>query len=237
MTLKLKAIAATAAFALIAGASSASAQEIARTGLEVNLGATRDKETDVTVQTTLKASVTTGNATSSAAQTTVRGNATSTAAKDTRGNATSTAASAEGKINADMHRSEVASFVKSLLLLADRQGGIGAEVRVVAQEQSVTASTTAAAMEKADKKGKVSTFLFGSDYKSLGELRSSMTVTSNSIARLTNLLDRTVGSSDKAELQLQIDALKATQAEVSAFIETKESSFSLFGWLVKPFAN
>ncbi len=236
MNFKSATFAATALLALVAGASVVSAQDIARTNLDINLGATRDKE-DVTVQTSVKASVTTGNATSSAAKTTIRGNATSTTAKDTRGNATSPTASAEGKLNAEMHRSEVASLVKSLLSLADRQGGIGAEVRVVAQEQSASATTTAAAIEKAEKKGKISTFLFGSDYKSLGELRSSMTVTTNSIERLTNLLDRTIGSSDKAELQLQIDALKATQAEVSAFIETKESSFSLFGWLIKPFAN
>jgi hypothetical protein len=171
-----------------------------------------------------------------------RGNATSSAQTSVRGNATSTAAassthSGNGQLTAEEHRSTVSKTVQSLLSVADREGGIGAEVRIIAMQQSSVASTSAQAIEKVEKKGKFSTFLFGTDYKSIGELRSAMVTTKNNIAQLKALLTRTESSADRAELEAQIEVLEDSQVELEAFIEANESSFSLFGWLTKRLAQ
>ena len=174
----------------------------------------------------------------------VRGNATSTMERN-KNEATSTKDNADennrednnGQFNAESHRSAVATFVQSLLKIADREGGIGAQVREVAQAQNDSASTSEKAIKNVEDKGKIQTFLFGSDYKSLGQLRSEMVKTDKDIQKLNTLLTQVTNLADKTELQNQISKLTDTKTKVDAFVQEHEGSFSLFGWLVKAFAN
>jgi len=139
----------------------------------------------------------------------------------------------EGSLTSESHRSVVAAFVHSLLSIADREGGIGSQVRVIARSQEESASTTAVAMTKIEKRNKVKTFLIGSDYKSLGELRSQMVTTKKNIDKLKELQNAAVSTSDKAELEAQIKVLEDSQVKMEAFIKAQEDSVSLFGWLAK----
>jgi hypothetical protein len=199
-------------------------------------------EAKVHASSTVKASA---NATSSVKKDDDRGSATSSARREDRaedrdddhGNATSTAAEATGQVNAEAHRSAVATFVKSLLEVADREGGIGKEVREVAQSQQASASTTVAAITKVESKGKWSTFFFGSDYTSLGELRNELVTTQNNIDKLKKLVDKSWYLFDKTELEAQIKTLEDSKVEITAFIDAHEDTFSLLGWAAKWFSN
>ncbi len=161
---------------------------------------------------------------------------TSTSTKD-RGNATSSAVKKDHASTTSDTRSDVSTFVQKLLSVADRDGGIGSEVRVIAQSQNDSASTTASAMTKVNERSSLKTFLAGTDYKNLGAIRSEIATTSANIARLKALLDRTTDATVKAELTLEIEALEDEQARAEAFIETNESKFSLFGWFNKLFVK
>ena len=141
-----------------------------------------------------------------------------------------------GQVNARQHRSVVANFVQSLLSIASStDGGIGQQVRVIAQQQNDSDATTSQAVEKVQSRSKIATFLFGSDYKNLGKLRSEMVTTKNRINQLNNLLSNIPNASDTAEIQAQIQTLEQEQTKIEDFIKSKESTFSLFGWLVKMF--
>lgn len=135
------------------------------------------------------------------------------------------------------HRSNVSIFVHSLLKIANREGGIGAEVRTIAKEQDDDASTTVEAMVKVETRNGFKTFLIGSDYKNLGVIRSELATTANQIARLKILAGLTVSAQDENELNAQIKLLEADQAKVEAFVKAHESQFSLFGWFVKLFVK
>lgn len=141
------------------------------------------------------------------------------------------------EIDKEEHRSAVANFVQSLLDIADREGGIGEQVRVIAQEQNQSASTTMQAMEKVQTRSKVKTFFIGSDYKNLGGLRSEMVQTENRLEQLNKLMENTENAGDKTELQNQIQLLQQEQTKIESFINANESKFSLFGWLVKIFVK
>lgn len=141
----------------------------------------------------------------------------------------------EGQINAEQHRSTVADFVQNLLQVADREGGIGEQVRVIARQQNQSASTTIQAMEKVQTRNKVKTFLFGSDYKNLGALRSEMVQTENRLEQLNKLMESAQNEGDKTELQNQIQTLEQEQIKIENFVKTQEGKFSLFGWLTKLF--
>jgi hypothetical protein len=151
-------------------------------------------------------------------------------------NATSSAVKNQGQITAAEHRSVVANFVQSLVHVADREkGGIGEQVRGVAQQQNQSASSTVRAIEKIESRSKIETFLFGSDYRNLGALRSEIVQTRNRIGQLTRLSESVNYKDDKTELQNQIQSLEQEQTKIEDFIKAQEGKFSLFGWLIKLF--
>jgi len=134
------------------------------------------------------------------------------------------------------HRSAVAKAVASLLMVADRAGGIGQEVRDVAQEEKDTHDKVADMMDTIEKRNGLMTFLFGTDYKNLGVLRSTLVTSENGIDRLMKAKEK-ANRSVQPDIDTQIEALKAENAKVQAFITENESKFSIFGWLVRFFSN
>jgi len=137
------------------------------------------------------------------------------------------------QINATEHRSTVANFVRTLLKTASStEGGIGQQVRVIAQQQNDSEATTTKAIEKINSRSKIKTFLIGSDYKNLGALRSEMVKTRNRIDQLNRLIQN---ATDTAEIQAQIQTLEQEQIKIESFIKVQEGKFSLFGWLAKMF--
>jgi hypothetical protein len=142
----------------------------------------------------------------------------------------------KGQLNADFHRSAVATFVQSLVSVADKEkDGIGEQVRVIAQQQNASSDVVSEEITSVENRGKIKTFLFGSDYKNLGALRSQMVQTRNRIAQLTRLVDKTTVEEDKTTLEEQIKSLEQEQTKINDFIAVNETKFSLFGWAVKLF--
>ena len=140
------------------------------------------------------------------------------------------------QFNGAAHRSAVASFVQNLLNVADKeQGGIGQEVKAIAQAQNDNLDKEVAEIDKINNRSKTKTFLIGTDYKNIGMLRSNMVKTQNQIDQLNRLLDKTTSTETKAELQAQILVLTPEQQKIDDFIKANESKFSLLGWLVKIF--
>lgn len=181
----------------------------------------------------------------------VRGNATSSAARerhtdddndgagdDRRGASSTKDEDDEDELTPKEHRSKVAEFVKHLLEIADRtKGGIGEEVRLVASVQGDSASTSAEAIEKVEKRSPILVFLIGSDYKNLGKIRSELATASSSIARLQSAAGRTTDATAKAEIEAQVKVLQDSQVKLASYVEAHESTFSLFGWAMKLFGS
>lgn len=142
------------------------------------------------------------------------------------------------QVNGTEHRSTVSTFVQTLLNVADREeGGIGEQVRVVAQQQNESKDTVADAIDTIKNRGKVKTFLIGTDYKNIGQLRSEMVKTRNQIDQLKRLLDKATSEESKTALQGQIQALEQEQQKIEDFLKANESKVSLFGWFVKLFSK
>lgn len=137
----------------------------------------------------------------------------------------------------DEHRSRVAAFVHSLLSIADREGGLGAEVRAVARAQNEAASTTADAVVEVENRSKLKTLLIGTDYRNLGAIRKGLATTDKNIARLEAVLASTTDATLRTELEAQIDVLEDEKEDLVEFVEDHEDTFSVFGWFTKLFVN
>lgn len=139
------------------------------------------------------------------------------------------------ELGSQEHRSAAADFVQVLLQAADRDKGLGEQVRVIAREQERDEATTTDAIKKIENRSKVKTFLIGSDYKNLGALRSEMVKTRNRIKQLEGVLGKAKNAANADEIKSQIEALNKEQTKIEAFVKTQEGKFSLFGWLMKLF--
>jgi hypothetical protein len=141
----------------------------------------------------------------------------------------------QGQVNAENHRSTVATFVQSLLAVADRESGIGEQVRAVAQAQNDSKENVAKEIEAVQSRSTLKTFFLGSDFKNLGALRSEMVKTRNEIDQLIRLSEKTENPESKTELQNQIIALQVEQAKIQTFVTANEQEFGVIGWITRMF--
>ena len=135
------------------------------------------------------------------------------------------------------HRSDISKVVQSLRSVAGQDSNIGQEVSKIAKEQEDSAKEVEEAMDEVDSVGGFRQLFLGTDYKNLGVLRSELVKTQSAIDRLTKALGRAMDESVKADLQKQIDALKANLSKAEAFAKDHESKFSFLGWFVKLFVK
>jgi hypothetical protein len=157
-------------------------------------------------------------------------------ATGTLDDATNTPPAIIGKGIAQQHRNEVSAAVQILVRAAEReQGGIGPQVSEMAKKIDDAAATSSQAMVKIESRNMIQTFLFGSDYKNLGELRRQVSATRNDLEQLNRLSETAKYGTSTVEIQEQVSILQQTQAQIENFIKEQEGKFSLFGWLVKMF--
>lgn len=135
----------------------------------------------------------------------------------------------------DDHRSAISTVVEELKALAAKDTNLGTELSEIAKEQDKSKTKVTEAMEKVESRSAFKTFLLGTDYKSVGAVRSEMVTTDNHIARLEKAVAKATDPAIIASLNEQLDALRVEKAKVEAFLTENESKFSLFGWFVKWF--
>lgn len=133
------------------------------------------------------------------------------------------------------HKDKVAEVVQELKELAGKDFNIGEEVQKIAKEQEELIERAKEAMEKVEIRGKFKTFLIGTDYKNIGELKSEIVTTANHIGRLMKAVERTVVEEVRVLLNTQIIELEEINSNVKTFVEENEDKFSIFGWFVKLF--
>lgn len=162
-------------------------------------------------------------------------NGTSTQAQNRVMASTSTSTQNKIRTMSEEHRSEMSKFVNGLLGSSERVGGIGKQVSALAKAQASFSGKVADSIKTVESRNGFKTFLIGSDYKNLGAIRSDIVLTANRLDQLEKELEKVASSTEKADIQKQIDDMKAYQTKLEAFVKANESRFSLFGWAVRLF--
>ncbi len=140
------------------------------------------------------------------------------------------------EIDTEEHKSVVSDFVQGLLNVADKEKGTrGEQIKSIAKEQDGNKNDIADKIEKIKERSKFKTFLIGTDYRTIGQLRSEIAKTDNQIEQLSKIVDQTTNVDTKKVLQDQISNLKQQQAKVTNFLDVNAQKFSLFGWFAKMF--
>ncbi len=138
--------------------------------------------------------------------------------------------------NASEHMSLVAKKVQELLALKT-QGGIGEQIREVAQEQNQDQTRIQEQLNKFESRGKFLKFMIGTDFEAVANLEQLMEQNRLRIQELTQLKDSLVSQGDITVVEETIQALTDQNTALQELIKLEEKTFSLFGWLAKLFSK
>ena len=138
--------------------------------------------------------------------------------------------------NAVQNMSEVATQVQQLLQLKTT-GGIGEQVRTVAQAQNQAQIQIQEQLTKLESKGKLVRLLTGTDYGAVKNLKAQLEQNQLRIQQLTQLQNQLTNQGDITAVQEMIQALIQENTSLQDRITAEEQTRSLLGWLFKLFAN
>jgi len=138
--------------------------------------------------------------------------------------------------NAIENMSEVAKQVQ-LLLQTRTTGGIGEQVRLIAQKQNQAQTQIQDQINKLESKGKLARFLTGTNYGAIKNLKQQLEQNQLRIEQLEQLQNQLSSQGDITMVQETIQALIEENTSLQELITAEEKTLSLFGWLFKLFVR
>ena len=136
---------------------------------------------------------------------------------------------------ARLHMSSVAQAVEDLLENKDSQGGIGEQVRQIAQQQNQAQSEIANQLNKLESRQGLVKKLFGADHKAISNLNQHIQQNQQRIELLQQLQIQLTNQADQAQVQQLIQSLVSQNTALQNQVQAEEQISSLFGWLAKLF--
>jgi len=133
--------------------------------------------------------------------------------------------------------SEVSKNVAILLQDKSLTGGIGQQVKVIAQEQKDSTEKTQNQIKNIDSRGGFLKALIGPDYKSLKNLEMQVEQNQLRIQALTELKNQLVNTGDIALVSETINSLIEQNVSLQDIISAENRLGSVFGWFIKLFIN
>ena len=134
------------------------------------------------------------------------------------------------------HKKVIGKVIREIKRVAETEGAggndeVGEELTSIAEEQEETIDETAEAIEEVANEPKWKVFLVGTDYKNLGQLRSTLAKNTNTIRKLTRTVEKLTTDGGDETIQANLDLLNAEREKIVSVIKASESQFSLLGWV------
>lgn len=127
----------------------------------------------------------------------------------------------------------MANAVQAMLQVADREGGIGQQVRVIAQNQSQNQVKLEQNVEKIQSRGGFAKFFVGPNYGEIKDAQKSLEQNKEQIKQLNQIRTQLSNQGDQQQFTEQIRILEQSNQEIEALLADAQKGFSLFGWLNK----
>ncbi len=138
--------------------------------------------------------------------------------------------------NAVEHMSEVAKKVQELQQIRE-EGGLGEQVRQIAQEQSIAQSVIKQNVDKLNSRGALKKLLLGTDYSAIKTLKAQLAMNQLRITQLEQIQTQLINQEDVVMVQATIQSLIEQNTALQNQINTEEKTKSMFGWMFKFFAR
>lgn len=138
---------------------------------------------------------------------------------------------------AEQRRSEVANAVQEMLQLADRNGGLGEQIRTIAQSQNQNQEQLETSLETIQNRSGFARFIVGLNYGEINKAEKLLEQNREQIQQLNELRNQLANQSEQTTLTEQIQALEQANTDIENILNGYQNKFSLLGWIFKIFAK
>lgn len=138
---------------------------------------------------------------------------------------------------AKAHMSTVSGIVENLLVSTSLKGGIGDQVKEIAQQQKTAQDEMQSELAKIDGRNQLLKALIGPDYMSLKKMQQAMSQNEERIQKLIELQNQLTNTGDKTMIEEAIQALTEQNLALGEQVSFEERTGSAFGWLFRYFAR
>ena len=142
-----------------------------------------------------------------------------------------------GSAMAEQRRSKVANAVQEMLQVADRNGGIGQQVKTITQAQTQNQEKLEASLQKAQSRSGFAKFFVGPNYGEINNAKKVLEQNKEQIKQLNQVKNQLANQGDTQNLTQQIQTLEQANLEIENSLGTAQKGFSLFGWMFRMFSN
>lgn len=130
-------------------------------------------------------------------------------------------------------KSPVANAVQTMLQIAERNSGIGQQVKIIAQNQNQNQAKLEQNVEKIKSRGIFAKFFVGADYGEIKDAQKTLEQNKEQIRQLNQIRTQLSNEGDQQQLMEQIKVLRDANQGIENSISDAQGGFSLFGWLSK----
>jgi len=138
---------------------------------------------------------------------------------------------------AEQRRSQVANAVQQMLQVADRNGGIGQQVKTIAQTQTQNQEKLETSLEKVQSRGGFAKFFVGPNYGEINNAQKLLEQNREQIKQLNQIKNQLSNQGDAQTLTQQIQTLEQANLQIENSLQNAQKGFSLFGWMFRMFSK
>ncbi len=138
---------------------------------------------------------------------------------------------------AEQRRSRVANAVQQMLQISERNGGIGQQVKTIAQTQTQNQEKLEASLQKIQSRGKFAKFFIGPNYNEINSAQKVLEKNQEQIKQLNQIKTQLSNPDDAQTLTQQIQILEQVNLQIENSLQNAQKEFSLFGWMFKLFSK
>ena len=130
-------------------------------------------------------------------------------------------------------RSLVANTVHEILQISDRNGGIGQQVKIIAQSQNQNQEKIEIGLQKAQNRSGLAKFFIGPNYREINNGKKLVEQNQEKISQLRQIKTKLTNQGDQQKLTEQIVLLEQANEETQNELSDTGRGFSLLGWMFR----
>lgn len=134
-------------------------------------------------------------------------------------------------------RSNVANAVQEMLKVADRNGGIGQQVRTIAQAQNQNQEKLEESLQKVQSRSGLAKFFVGPNYGEINSAKEILEQNREQIQQLNQIKNQLINWSDQQQLTEQVQLIEQANIAIENSLNASQKGFSLLGWLFRAFSK
>jgi len=137
----------------------------------------------------------------------------------------------------EQRRSVVANAVQEIVKVAERSGGVGQEIKIVAQTQIQNQGELETGIQKIQSRSGFAKFFIGPNYGEIKNSQKLLEQNKEQIQELDKLRTQIVSQGDQLQIVEQIQLLAEANQQIEISLNEIQGGFSLFGWVFRLFAK